>query len=637
MNAQSLEVPTCEDVVTGISGWRAWVVRAPLRPRPHAGESAYGYLIRAAEANGFESPRQFWRAIKRESWDSVRLLRLALRLSRHELESLLGRYPSYTGIRFESAGIDPGDLNCRSMRWCPSCLAESRYLRAEWSIKLCCACGRHETLLRDRCPRCGQPQLLERADLSRCACGWKFDGGLAAPASSCLADLHKMLVEKRSPFGGELTLKQSEWVRLVKRLGQLRSVSVRLRTGQMAGLRHLERAIKVADATAYVLAEWPTHFRDMLDSWRDNAPQAAGIGSAFGRVCRVLYRELSSPCFQFLRIAFEDYLHDNWFGLLGRRHRRLSRSTTANHPCKPARSIAEQAGTSKAVVRRLARAGVILGRESCQASGRVTWAIPEAEASRVSSCVEDRLNLRDAAYLLGLSRPRVRELIDAGLLQAWVKRSNAGASTWWLSRTSANELIDIWSCATDVGDGSDAIYVSLGSVLRTWQLQGDEFPALIRAIRAMELTAVRATSGRTGISALLLNANRAQAWLDRHRCSQSDWVSIDVAAGRLGLKQQVAYDIVARGLLPALEMGEGARRGRRVHPDGIQRFRNSYVALSEIAHVRGTSPRALRSTISATPVCGPAIDGARQYFYRRVDVADVLSSVRGADETVRGV
>ncbi len=52
----------------------------------------------------------------------------------------------------------------------------------------------------------------------------------------------------------------------------------------------------------------------------------------------------------------------------------------------------------------------------------------------------------------------------------------------------------------------------------------------------------------------------------------------------------------------------------------IERFQTTYVSLASLAGETRRSPRALLAELFASPVCGPSIDGTRQYFYRRADI-----------------
>lgn len=65
----------------------------------------------------------------------------------------------------------------------------------------------------------------------------------------------------------------------------------------------------------------------------------------------------------------------------------------------------------------------------------------------------------------------------------------------------------------------------------------------------------------------------------------------------------------------------------RIPHEAILEFQRHYVSLVEIAACQGTSSRKVLVTIFASAVCGPKIDGARQYFFRREDVQSYFKPV----------
>jgi hypothetical protein len=51
------------------------------------------------------------------------------------------------------------------------------------------------------------------------------------------------------------------------------------------------------------------------------------------------------------------------------------------------------------------------------------------------------------------------------------------------------------------------------------------------------------------------------------------------------------------------------------------------VALSELALEQSMAPRRMLALLNCQPVCGPRVDGARQYFYRRDDIDSTLNAL----------
>lgn len=593
--------------------------RMPVRPRPISLEAGAGYLVRVAQANGYSSPRAWWRAIRTPGREPEDCLCRSVGLLHEELGMLKGPFPNFVGIKnWVPFDLHAEDFNHRYMRWCPACLMESAYLRTDWSFKLCCVCPHHALILVDRCPSCGERQRLGRPLLARCRCGYPLDRAEAVPAPRTWLDIHQILDQGLHGDADDATRKLSprEWLRLVRYLGHFDAHPTIAHPGQVVGLDEIERAIELVKGAAVLLADWPKNFHAQLARQRESYPDATHIGKAFGPLYRVLYRELGAPPFDFLREAFEDYLRENWFGLLGGRNRRLRQSTVAQHERKPVRSIVQASGASDAIVRHLAQAGSIRGKATRHASGRTTWAVATDEVPTLKGIVEDRITIRQAATLLGISKSRVHELVEAELLLARIRRPEARAATWLLSKASVERLLHAAVALQSVQADHSAPTTCLAQILKTWRLRRGDFPALVDAILSGGVPIAAPLPRGHALSELLVAAYEARTWLRARRAQVDEWISVDAAARQLGLKQQVAYELVARGLLTA----EGPASGRRVHRDAVASFQSTYIALADVARANATSPRHMLGSISVAPVCGPSVDGARQYFFRRSDI-----------------
>ena len=177
----------------------------------------------------------------------------------------------------------------------------------------------------------------------------------------------------------------------------------------------------------------------------------------------------------------------------------------------------------------------------------------------------------------------------------------------------------------EAGAGQDIMScrVPVRTVLKAWRLQPGEFPALVQAMVNEAMAVQRPASDSPSLGRSELHVKELRAWLSDRRRTHEAWLSVDEAARRLGLKQQVTYELVARGLIASVVLG----RCRRVTPQAIECFRTTYVSLSEIASTHDMAPRRMLALLGCQPTCGPGVDGARQYFYRRDDLGLALGSL----------
>jgi hypothetical protein len=593
------------------------------------GESSRGYLLRIAHANGHDTARNLWKALRWWDYPADRLLRMGLKLPRVAVEALGGPFPAYCQISRDLPGsLRVDDFNQVEFRWCPSCLAESEFVRMEWEIKLFCVCVVHKVILTDRCPACDSLQPLARGALGRCRCGTHLSVAPSVPASPELIAFHDSLLTVLAgwPVAGGLDLAPLQWLRLVKYFGSFGLEAPPTRPGQVPGLHKLQTSLRLTTATAHLLSDWPRNYHQLLDDIARSMPGAARLGHTYGRLYRAIYRDLAEPGFQFLRDAFETYLHKNWTGLLAKRNRRLKPGTITTHPRKSLRDMARQTKTGKSSIRRLASAGEIDGSAIRHAPGRTTWAFPVTAIGQAKERLAGTVNFQQARTLLGVNKRRVRELIDAGLVRTWVNPKDAQAAAWCISRKDVHTLAYAGKRIPGSYVDGDRRFVTLRHVLKFWQLKTGEFPAIIRAIQSGVLQCARDPRAPAGLGDTLFDAVEIRGWLHASRSAAEELLTIDGAATRLGLKQQVAYELVRSGLLHSVVNEDGTRRGRGVSLQAIDEFRRSYVPLTDIARSRGVGVRRVLGDLSARPVSGPRIDGSRQYFYRRSDIACRMES-----------
>jgi len=161
----------------------------PLTCTPYSGESLAGFIVRLAE-------RLCWR-------DAAALAAAAgltfpgCSVSRADLTSLaeLSQVPvnvlsemSYHPVeRQEHRRFLGGQVHreflIRHRRFCPHCLGESAYHRAEWDFALLATCPRHAVHILAECPKCQRRIQWKPPCIAKCACGQELADVRAMDAS----------------------------------------------------------------------------------------------------------------------------------------------------------------------------------------------------------------------------------------------------------------------------------------------------------------------------------------------------------------------------------------------------------------------------------------------------------------------
>lgn len=598
--------------------------RLPLRLKPYDQESVRSYLARLAETYGYRTPRQFCKAVTERHGFTQADIRRALGLTTEEAARLQGWAPSYCPFfGHVPDGMTSEDFCHDVMRWCPDCLRSAPYLRMAWSVKFSCVCVEHKAALLDCCPRCGNVQKLERAKISQCRCGFDLSNSPAVPARIELLDSHACFSSaldgcSAATFRG---LSLSDWLRLFRFVAATESSG---KTGRLGGLQRVTTSTELWLRTALLLRDWPAEFHELLRKRREVTKPSFSLQKTFGRLYRWLYVELDTPAFQFLRDAFESYLNLHWQGPICRRNRRIN-----PHPEYRNASVgrlAIESGTTPAIVKHLCELGDLDATMVTLPSGRKSWSIPERKAATVSELIRDGINLMDAAAYLQLPRRRIRELLTAGSLISVIGAGKGFASAWLLSRTQLDAIVK--DCSAHAlprrvicGDS----VVSLSIILKTWRLSPGEFPAMLRALQRGEIRCVTNETEDFRVGNLSLDRMSIRHWHEEWQSQNNRHVSIDTAAQLLGIKQEVAYQLVKLKALDS-DIFKSGTNARRISTSAIETFRQKYVSLAQLAHNQGQSPKAVLKSTTVRPAIGPTVDGCRQYFFLRIELINALTS-----------
>lgn len=592
----------------------------PLRPRPAMGEATPGYLMRVAASNGFRTATQMLAFLSDPHFATFDDLVTRLGLSDDERHALFGALPRRWGHAEMPLGLSVSDFNHVHRRWCPMCLAETGVLQGRWTLKLTTACTKHAVWLEEVCPNCQSPQAWTDVDFMHCACGMRLTGTRVADVDAGVVALLQVLGGE-SPENCALpdafsALPVPLAHKVVRYLGHFIDQPRPAHPGQVRGVHQLQTAKTLISNTVQLLTDWPSRLHGLMATLQATAPNTPSVRRTFSPLYRVLYTELDDPRCQFLRDGFEAYLHEHWWGLVCQRNKLIHSQTIASHPRVTIKEAAKATETPASVIRHLVQADLIDGTATPLPSGRQQRTVHAQEMAAIKAITQGACTLQAAAQALALPESRVRMLLAHGIVKPAISRlSNRLAQSWLIPQAEIQRL----HLTPVVGDVQ--AHRTLRDTLKYGQLSDDEAMGMIRAVIDGELLVRSTIADAVPIGLACLDRGELAAWLLTTRRQSSPGLSVDEAAQALGLKQQVAYELVRRGLLPSKYV---AGLGRRVFDEAIQSFRQTYVSLAEIARLRGRAPRALLHDIEGTPVTGPSVDGARQYFFRRSDLVHPL-------------
>lgn len=161
-------------------------------------ESLTGYLLRLADSNGYSGIRKLLAAANISPLRDFAQTILEIRANLPSLQRLasmaVGHAEHLDGYSLQRLGPDAVLIDsCRveidglilgRMAYCPVCLAQDGFSRAEWEVGAVTACAIHSLQLHDECPHCRAPASWNRASFLNCKeCGTDYRTAPQRPAT----------------------------------------------------------------------------------------------------------------------------------------------------------------------------------------------------------------------------------------------------------------------------------------------------------------------------------------------------------------------------------------------------------------------------------------------------------------------
>lgn len=587
-------------------------------PDPHDDEDLLGFLCRTAQLNALTSA-ELLKAFRCAAMEDVASwTKGGGRPAAWANQSVELRYP---GTRPARA------WNYRSRKFCPSCLGDAPYWRASWSLMLVTCCTRHSSWLQDCCGTCGASLSIDAMGHSHCTnCGAPLfgvnteTGGASKGALWVSRQLALRISQKRvntNHVTAHLTLPDFHEVAL--RIGIRGDTADRRKPLRLRDAGTLAVAKPIADGAGNALMAWPKGFYCLLDTIRERRAYAVDwrIRNAMGPIYQDIYRHLNDARFDFIRQAFEGYVHDRWEAPLARRNRNLGPQIVRGHQWVPVPDAARKVGVDPSLLRRMGVHHEIPTRELVTDSGRLARVINLSAAIDSADRLRRAMTLEQAASQLEISDNRVRQLLTAGLLVALGGPPRAG-ERWWIDLASIEQCSRCGRRVITKNEHS----VSVAHIAKYQISEAKQFVAMILAIQSGQLSVWVPPQARQQIGSWLLNEEEVANWRSQEQEKRPVRLSINDVALQLGVKQEVAYALVRSGILPAVVEKIGRRAAQWVNASALHQFRKRYVLGNELARLSGTSPKqiAQRLRISGIlPVAGPTSASApcRQYIWKR--------------------
>ncbi len=587
-------------------------------PTPFEDEDLLGFLARCASANALtvaELVKAFRSASQTDTKSWVCEVGHPL-IWCNQLDELL--HPSTRPAR---------PWSYRNRKFCPRCIIETGYWRASWCLTLATCCPRHRIWFQERCGRCGATLSIEAMRCFRCdVCGKLFvDADLAVQLAGrealWIARQLALRVARPSERSDHITndLTLSEFHELALRVGVRGTIANTNKPLKLKDAGALTVAKPIAEGAGKALMNWPHGFEDLLDAIREQRRNAASwkLREAIGPIYKDIYHYLKDPRFDFVRTAFESYIRDHWEAPLACRNRNIGLQLVRNHTWVPVCEAAQRSGVEPALLRRMAKGREIPTREQTHRSGRCARIVNLASVRNYAGRVQQAMTAEQTATHLGISRKRVRQLLEAGLLAALGGTPRAG-QRWWIDPMSLDRCAHSGRQMAMAPKNS----VSVEQLAKCSIASAQSFVSLIDAIQTGELPVWVPLGSKQEIGKWRLSKDDLVRWRPVAETVGASRLSVGDVALQLGVKQEVAYALVRARLLPATTDSAGRRIVQWIDIQALSEFREQYILGTELAALARTSPKQMAKRLKACgiqPIAGPgsARTFCRQYVWQR--------------------
>lgn len=429
--------------------------------------------------------------------------------------------------------------------------------------------------------------MASRVEFSQCSCGTKF------------SDMSSL------PMGGDLCHVLAEQIADRHTLLWLGAVSVYGFSGKplkRASTKSINERAGLLEEGARIVLNWPVAFEDVLDKHRipPSLGQVQLMHSAWPRLTKLMTLLHEPRWRERMRCAVEGHVMKARQSCAPL----ITRSPVVRTRPPSLAQLANQAGV------RFERLRLALDDQSDAVeprrtkTGRARRCPSASELQQATVSLKDKLALKPAARLLGFSVPRLREVCRAGSLSILGGTISASALSGFLDRqrqfltqpNGTNGMPYADFLRFHVPLKRTANFVSL--------LLTGEIP-------------IQAPTQSSPPADWRISADAIERATELLKAQEPADFTIGEAAIRLGLKEQVAYQLAAAGLLHVRSAHTSGTRGRRVSREEVEAFPNRLTPLSDVARQAGLPIKAARHWLSSVDLelaCGPGIDGVRQYF-----------------------
>ncbi|MFY9622568.1 MAG: hypothetical protein WAQ99_22315 [Pyrinomonadaceae bacterium] len=376
-----------------------------------------------------------------------------------------------------------------------------------------------------------------------------------------------------------------------------------------------------------VFEDWPESYFSFLEWQRRNAGHKdllPGLNKDFRTHSNTVYKQLRASAFDFLREAFEDYLHSRWDGGYVSRLRRTKRNPQRKQKFMSRQEARKVLNVSATTVDKFLREKRLKGLIRRKKKRRILL-IDGTSVDNLKTLRERLVNKEEAMKQLGSNARQFALILRAKLLEPDIPtdaRSPAGYRLHQIEELLRRAETSVPAKFAAKPGGS----IRFNQAVLSLESRGVGFIQFLRAILdgGIQPCNTIAKNGLRGLNFYRQDVVRLAR--DVHRQRVTNAFTIREAAEDLGTCQSVISFLVLKKILPSRSKRIGGRRLVLIPHKEIANFTRKYVFTKTLAAEIGTSRRFLIDVLKRAgiqPVLDRPVDGGPTCIFRKSDIAKV--------------
>ena len=580
-----------------------------MTPSPIAGESLPGFILRAAELNGYDSPMKLLHYAGMDDNEAR-----SARPSLDKLAVLLAK----TAGQLQEAGLDSANagqsrrhlqLNGHLIPFmytrtkhagvCLECAKEDGYIEAYHELKYALACPKHQVKVINTCHHCHKALTWHRKCLTKCSCGADLSEVLPEPCTdkAMLALLHILHAKLLQQPLNQLQMSECGFpVEAVEQLSIQTLLSMIYRFGLFNDKKEYQNNSNNFNAdwmavhtTANVLTDWPHRFHDYLE--QAHAPSAnlklSGLRGQFNSFYESFFKNIKQDQeLQFMREAFISFGQERW-------------KQAAIHPKfapKASAKVVGIYGLAKAMhvqpstARKMVAKGLVKVQSSESSHARELFDVTQQQSFEFAQ--GKSLSVKTAAQMLDIPVDVLRAYRARGYYQARYLVVPMGLYHERDVQTLHQELMrDCKPCKVFVNKQ----HFTLNQIM-LMKTSAEVKAAFIAAVKDRKITPIGKLSDYP--SGLVFDKISVNHYLDKLKNLLKGGMSFEEVKSTLQVDREVLLALIKADVLRCRYQ----LSGMRILEDSLQAFTSRYISCKEIARIKAMTQNALMELCHALGV-----------------------------------